>query len=60
MVCFVQMSIIIGLISGEKPIEIQNEVNCCFSILTVGKSKCVPCQQEIVLERLNRLQLYKG
>ena len=34
------MSIIIGLIPGEKPIEIPNEVNCCFSILTVGKSKC--------------------
>ena len=34
------MSMIIGLISGEKPIEIQNEVNCSLSILTVGKSKC--------------------
>ena len=47
------MSIIIGLISGERPIEIQNEVNCCFSILTVGKSNCVPSPQERVLEILD-------
>ena len=39
----------------KKPIEIPNEVNCCLSILTVEMLKCVPR----VLERLNRLQLYR-